>query len=92
MVTAQEQGSNLYNFVEIICINHKFAIRNCPKNYLCLQGCGDNPNFGYTTFDTFPWALLAAFRLMTQDFWESLYQMVRLIFKATFFLYKIILF
>ncbi|OXA57494.1 Sodium channel protein para [Folsomia candida] len=40
----------------------------CPDNYTCLQG--------YTSFDSFGWALLSAFRLMTQDFWESLYQQV----------------
>ncbi|XP_076324997.1 sodium channel protein para-like isoform X5 [Tachypleus tridentatus] len=48
----------------------------CPEGSVCLQGYGENPNYGYTSFDTFPWALLSAFRLMTQDYWESLYQMV----------------
>ncbi|XP_042876666.1 sodium channel protein para-like isoform X15 [Penaeus japonicus] len=48
----------------------------CPKDYICLQGFGPNPNYGYTSFDTFGWAFLSAFRLMTQDFWESLYQLV----------------
>lgn len=38
---------------------------------------GRNPNYGYTSFDTFSWAFLALFRLMTQDFWENLYQLVR---------------
>lgn len=37
---------------------------------------GRNPNYGYTSFDTFSWAFLALFRLMTQDFWENLYQLV----------------
>ncbi|XP_047500155.1 sodium channel protein para-like [Penaeus chinensis] len=50
--------------------------RKCPKDYICLQGFGPNPNYGYTSFDTFGWAFLSAFRLMTQDFWESLYQLV----------------
>ena len=50
--------------------------RQCPENYTCYQGFGDNPDFGYTNFDTFGWALLSAFRLMTQDYWESLYQKV----------------
>ena len=45
-------------------------------NYTCLQGFGGNPNYNYTSFDSFGWALLSAFRLMTQDFWESLYQQV----------------
>lgn len=48
----------------------------CPEGYMCLQGYGKNPNYGYTSFDTFGWAFLSAFRLMTQDFWENLYQLV----------------
>jgi len=43
---------------------------------VCLQGFGPNPNYGYTSFDSFGWAFLSAFRLMTQDFWEDLYQLV----------------
>lgn len=43
---------------------------------MCMQGIGDNPDYGYTNFDTFGWAFLSAFRLMTQDYWEALYQMV----------------
>nr|ABH12275.1 putative voltage-gated sodium channel [Cyriopagopus schmidti] len=58
----------------VMCGNSTGA-KNCPSNYTCFQG-GDNPDYGFTTFDNFPWALLSAFRLMTQDFWESLYQMV----------------
>ncbi|XP_012272837.1 sodium channel protein para isoform X4 [Orussus abietinus] len=48
----------------------------CEPGYTCLQGFGPNPNYGYTSFDTFGWALLSAFRLMTQDYWENLYQLV----------------
>ncbi|XP_015109194.1 sodium channel protein para isoform X1 [Diachasma alloeum] len=48
----------------------------CAPGYVCLQGYGGNPNYGYTSFDTFGWALLSAFRLMTQDYWENLYQLV----------------
>lgn len=50
--------------------------RQCLPGYTCLQGFGRNPNYGYTSFDTFGWALLSAFRLMTQDYWENLYQLV----------------
>ena len=62
----------------------------CPYGYDCLagelqteyirlsmidySGYGPNPNYGYTSFDNFPDAFLCAFRLMTQDFWENLYQ------------------
>ncbi|XP_065366017.1 sodium channel protein para isoform X8 [Calliphora vicina] len=48
----------------------------CERDYVCLQGFGPNPNYGYTSFDSFGWAFLSAFRLMTQDFWEDLYQLV----------------
>ncbi|XP_074071896.1 sodium channel protein type 9 subunit alpha-like isoform X1 [Macrotis lagotis] len=45
----------------------------CPEGYMCVKAC-TNPDYGYTSFDTFSWAFLALFRLMTQDFWENLYQ------------------
>ena len=48
----------------------------CPENHTCLEGFGGNPDNGYTSFDTFGWSFLCAFRLMTQDFWEDLYQAV----------------
>lgn len=48
----------------------------CPENYTCFQGFGRNPNYGYTSFDTFGWSFLSAFRLMTQDYWEDIYQKV----------------
>jgi len=47
----------------------------CPANYSC-RIVGRSPNYGYTNFDNFGWALLCAFRLMTQDYWENLYQLV----------------
>lgn len=53
-----------------------FVSSQCKPGYTCLQGFGNNPNYGYTSFDTFAWALLSAFRLMTQDNWEALYQQV----------------
>ncbi|XP_024421440.2 sodium channel protein type 5 subunit alpha isoform X2 [Desmodus rotundus] len=45
----------------------------CPDGYRCLKA-GENPDHGYTSFDSFAWAFLALFRLMTQDCWERLYQ------------------
>uniref|UniRef100_A0A8D0HP20 Sodium channel protein n=1 Tax=Sphenodon punctatus TaxID=8508 RepID=A0A8D0HP20_SPHPU len=45
----------------------------CPKGFTCLKA-GDNPDHGFTSFDTFGWAFLSLFRLMTQDCWERLYQ------------------
>ncbi|XP_030580720.1 sodium channel protein type 4 subunit alpha B-like [Archocentrus centrarchus] len=46
----------------------------CPDGYICMKA-GRNPNYGYTSYDTFGWAFLALFRLMTQDFWENLFQL-----------------
>ncbi len=48
---------------------------------------GPNPNYGYTSFDNFGSAYLCAFRLMTQDFWENLYQ-VKIPLKAKMLPYK----
>ena len=53
-----------------------YVFSKCPAGYECIIA-GPNPNYGYTNFDNFAWALLCAFRLMTQDFWENLYQLVR---------------
>uniref|UniRef100_A0A669B067 Sodium channel protein n=1 Tax=Oreochromis niloticus TaxID=8128 RepID=A0A669B067_ORENI len=48
----------------------------CPEGFDCLK-VGRNPNYGYTSFDTFGWAFLALFRLMTQDYWEKLFHQVQ---------------
>ncbi|KAI0214313.1 Sodium channel protein type 1 subunit alpha [Lamellibrachia satsuma] len=47
----------------------------CPPNHTCFA-VGENPNYDYTSFDNFAWAFLCSFRLMTQDYWENLYQIV----------------
>lgn len=52
--------------------------RLCPEGFWCIKA-GRNPDYGYTSFDTFSWAFLSLFRLMTQDYWENLYQQVCLI-------------
>ncbi|KAJ8884597.1 hypothetical protein PR048_016454 [Dryococelus australis] len=67
----KEEGENDYK----LCGNSSGA-GLCKPGYTCLQGYGGNPDYGYTSFDTFGWALLSAFRLMTQDYWENLYQQV----------------
>ncbi|XP_014888715.1 sodium channel protein type 4 subunit alpha-like isoform X1 [Poecilia latipinna] len=55
----------------LICGNSSDAGK-CPDGFDCLK-TGRNPNYGYTSFDTFGWAFLSLFRLMTQDYWENLY-------------------
>uniref|UniRef100_A0A3Q1GNM6 Sodium channel protein n=1 Tax=Acanthochromis polyacanthus TaxID=80966 RepID=A0A3Q1GNM6_9TELE len=75
----------------------------CPDGYICLKA-GGNPNYGYTSYDSFGWAFLALFRLMTQDFWENLFQLtlraagktymiffVIVIFLGSFYLINLIL-
>ncbi|XP_078799118.1 sodium channel protein type 2 subunit alpha isoform X4 [Oryzias latipes] len=75
----------------------------CPEGFDCIKG-GRNPDYGYTSFDTFSWAFLSLFRLMTQDFWENLYQQtlraagkpymiffVLVIFLGSFYLVNLIL-
>ncbi|KAL0992712.1 hypothetical protein UPYG_G00097270 [Umbra pygmaea] len=75
----------------------------CPDGYTCLKA-GNNPNYGYTSYDSFGWAYLALFRLMTQDFWENLFQLtlraagktymiffVVVIFLGSFYLINLIL-
>ncbi|XP_040918189.1 sodium channel protein type 4 subunit alpha B isoform X2 [Toxotes jaculatrix] len=75
----------------------------CPEGFICLKA-GRNPNYGYTSYDSFGWAFLALFRLMTQDFWENLFQLtlraagktymiffVVVIFLGSFYLINLIL-
>ncbi|XP_068092027.1 sodium channel protein type 5 subunit alpha-like [Hyperolius riggenbachi] len=56
----------------LLCGNSSDAGK-CPEGFICLK-VGGNPDYGYTSFDTFGWAFLSLFRLMTQDYWENLYQ------------------
>ncbi|XP_042527089.1 sodium channel protein type 10 subunit alpha [Dipodomys spectabilis] len=46
---------------------------HCPEGSICLKTY-QNPDYNYTSFDSFAWAFLSLFRLMTQDSWERLYQ------------------
>ncbi|XP_021360506.1 sodium channel protein 1 brain-like isoform X2 [Mizuhopecten yessoensis] len=56
----------------IVCGNASGSGK-CPDNYTCMVDIGENPNFGYTNFDHFGWAMLASFQLITLDFWEDCY-------------------
>ncbi|XP_059812015.1 sodium channel protein type 8 subunit alpha-like isoform X6 [Hypanus sabinus] len=114
-----ENGTRLFDFNEyimndtnfyklagfpdaLLCGNGSDA-GQCPEGYACMKA-GRNPNYGYTSFDTFGWAFLALFRLMTQDYWENLYQLtlraagktymiffVLVIFVGSFYLVNLIL-
>ncbi|XP_053568794.1 sodium channel protein type 2 subunit alpha-like [Bombina bombina] len=86
----------------LLCGNSSDA-GQCPDGYVCHK-TGKNPNYGYTSFDSFGWAFLSLFRLMTQDYWENLYQQtlrasgktymiffVLVIFLGSFYLVNLIL-
>uniref|UniRef100_A0A803Y4E7 Sodium voltage-gated channel alpha subunit 2 n=1 Tax=Meleagris gallopavo TaxID=9103 RepID=A0A803Y4E7_MELGA len=101
------EDKNHFYFLEgqndaLLCGNSSDA-GQCPEGYICVKA-GRNPNYGYTSFDTFSWAFLSLFRLMTQDFWENLYQLtlraagktymiffVLVIFLGSFYLINLIL-
>ncbi|KAM9799338.1 sodium channel, voltage gated, type VIII, alpha subunit b isoform 4-T6 [Syngnathus typhle] len=86
----------------MLCGNSSDSGR-CPEGFTCMKA-GRNPNYGYTSFDSFGWAFLTLFRLMTQDFWENLYMLtlraagktymiffVLVIFVGSFYLVNLIL-
>ncbi|XP_061925806.1 sodium channel, voltage-gated, type I-like, alpha isoform X1 [Entelurus aequoreus] len=86
----------------LLCGNGSEAGR-CPEGFSCIK-VGNNPDYGYTSFDSFGWAFLSLFRLMTQDYWENLYQQtlrasgkpymiffVLVIFLGSFYLINLIL-
>ncbi|KAF3856464.1 hypothetical protein F7725_017187 [Dissostichus mawsoni] len=86
----------------LLCGNSSDSGR-CPEGFICMKA-GRNPNYGYTSFDSFGWAFLTLFRLMTQDFWENLYMLtlraagktymiffVLVIFVGSFYLVNLIL-
>ncbi|KAI8478714.1 hypothetical protein Bbelb_435490 [Branchiostoma belcheri] len=56
-----------------LCRNKSVDDPFCNPGFRCLR-IGENPDFGYTSFDNIGWALLTAFRLINQDAWETLYQ------------------
>nr|XP_054361866.1 sodium channel protein type 3 subunit alpha [Mirounga angustirostris] len=92
--------------IKILVHSYPFHVTECcqcPEGYICVKA-GRNPNYGYTSFDTFSWAFLSLFRLMTQDYWENLYQLtlraagktymiffVLVIFLGSFYLVNLIL-
>ncbi|XP_056281691.1 sodium channel, voltage-gated, type I-like, alpha isoform X1 [Pseudoliparis swirei] len=86
----------------LLCGNGSEAGK-CPEGFTCLRA-GKNPDYNYTSFDSFGWAFLSLFRLMTQDYWENLYQQtlraagkpymiffVLVIFLGSFYLINLIL-
>ncbi|NXQ45738.1 SCN2A protein, partial [Catharus fuscescens] len=75
----------------LLCGNSTDAGK-CPEEFVCVKA-GKNPNYGYTSFDTFSWAFLSLFRLMTQDYWENLYQLtLRAVGKSYMMFFVVVIF
>ncbi|XP_048026199.1 LOW QUALITY PROTEIN: sodium channel protein type 4 subunit alpha A [Megalobrama amblycephala] len=72
----------------LICGNSSDAGR-CPEGYTCMKA-GRNPNYGYTSYDTFGWAFLTLFRVMTQDYWENLFQLTLRAAGKTYMLFFVV--
>ncbi|KAM8887665.1 sodium channel protein type 4 subunit alpha A [Synchiropus picturatus] len=88
------ENSDNYYFLDgskdaLICGNSSDA-GQCPEGYTCMKA-GRNPNFGYTSFDSFGWAFLALFRLMTQDYWENLFQLILRAAGKTYMLFFVVI-
>jgi len=62
------------------------ASGQCWEGFTCMTA-GENPNYGYTSYDNFPMALLALFRALAQDYWENLYQLTLRANGQVFFIY-----
>ncbi|XP_069560724.1 sodium channel protein type 4 subunit alpha A [Brachyistius frenatus] len=72
----------------LLCGNSSDAGK-CPEGYTCMKA-GRNPNYGYTSFDSFGWAFLALFRLMTQDYWENVFQLILRAAGKTYMLFFVV--
>ncbi|XP_077406943.1 sodium channel protein type 4 subunit alpha A [Vanacampus margaritifer] len=87
------ENSDNYYFLEgskgpLVCGNSSDA-GVCPEGFTCMKA-GGNPDYGYTSFDSFGWAFLALFRLMTQDYWENLFQMILRAAGKTYMLFFVV--
>ncbi|NXI45007.1 SCN2A protein, partial [Galbula dea] len=90
-----ENESNFYRIEGqkdyLLCGNSSDAGK-CPEDFICVKA-GRNPNYGYTSFDTFSWAFLSLFRLMTQDYWEDLYRLtLRAVGKTYMIFFVVVIF
>ncbi|XP_036412175.1 sodium channel, voltage gated, type XII, alpha a [Colossoma macropomum] len=102
-ITSEENFYKIEGSKDALICGYSSDAGKCPDGFDCLK-TGRNPNYGYTSFDSFGWAFLALFRLMTQDYWENLYHQtlrsagktymiffVLVIFLGSFYLVNLIL-
>ena len=50
--------------------------RRCPSKYVCVKGAGENPKYGFISYDNFYIAMLTSLQVCTLDYWESVYNSV----------------
>ncbi|KAI4880621.1 hypothetical protein NFI96_021170, partial [Prochilodus magdalenae] len=102
-ITSEDNFYKIEGAKDALICGYSSDAGKCPDGFDCLK-TGRNPNYGYTSFDSFGWAFLALFRLMTQDYWENLYHQtlrsagktymiffVLVIFLGSFYLVNLIL-
>merc|ERR1739840_49240 len=73
---ALQNGTDHPDFGSPLICGNATGARVCPEGYSCLPDIGDNPNFGYTSFDNFLWSMLTTFQLITLDYWEDVYNKI----------------
>ena len=74
----QVQTFIMYIKIYIVSRNEIWNVRSCPHGFVCLGSIGGNPNYGFTSFDNLLWSMLTTFQLITLDYWEDVYNMVRI--------------
>lgn len=56
---------------EVLRCGNYSGTTHCPDGFICLEGAGANPNYGYTNFDTYGWSIFITIQLFLRDFWED---------------------
>ena len=64
---------NPYHFISYKMISYNMILFHSIASHPIKD---PNPNYGFTKFDSFGWALLTSFQLITLDFWEDVYDKV----------------
>lgn len=68
-------GREVQQFEHYPCSNESGA-RHCPEDYTCLPNLNKNPDYGWTSFDSFFESMLSTYQLVTLDYWERLFDLV----------------
>jgi len=58
-------------------LNQNLQQGMCPTGFTCKAGAGQNPNYGITSFDNLPEAMLAIFQSITLEGWVDIMYKVR---------------